>query len=160
LTSSGDKEHAGFVARLAPDKSLEVVVAGIVYANGLALSPDERTLYFTSTDPGSLHAAALDDEGMAGEVLLLADAPELSVADGLAVAADGTLFVAGFGTGRIFAWRNGALTTVAHDPTPPGLMGVASLALGAGPGFSPTALYATNLLQPRLAIIELTPAAL
>lgn len=156
-TASGEGAAApGHVGRIPSDGAPEILLDDIVYANGLAFSPDRSRVWITSTDPGSLLRAPLGSDGLpSGPVEVVADGPELAVADGLAVAPDGTVFIAGFGTGRIYAWHDDALVTVAEAEAPPGIAGVASLAFGAGPGFSETALYATNLLQPTLFMVEL-----
>ncbi len=156
-TASGEgADNPGHVGRIAPDGTTTVLLEDIVYANGLAFAPDLSEVWITSTDPGSLLRASLGEDGLPnGPVEVVADGPELAVADGLAVAPDGTVFIAGFGTGKIYAWHDDALVVVAEAETPPGIAGVASLAFGAGPGFSETALYATNLLQPKLVVVEL-----
>ena len=156
-TASGNGAEApGHVGRIV-DGVAEMLLEGIVYANGLAFSPDGGWVWLTSTDPGSLLRAPLGPDGLpGGAVEIVAEGPDLAVADGLAVAPDGTVFVAGFGTARIYAWTDGALITVAEAAAPPGIAGVASLAFGVGEGFSETALYATNLLQPKLFSVELT----
>jgi gluconolactonase len=156
-TASGaGAESPGHVGRFSPGGEAEVLLDDIVYANGLAFAPDHSRVWITSTDPGSLLMAPLGADGLpTGPAVVVADGPDLAVADGLAVAPDGTVFIAGFGTGKIYAWHDDALITVAAAEAPPGIAGVASLAFGAGPGFSGTALYATNLLQPKLFVIEL-----
>ena len=156
-TASGSGADApGHVGRIPGDGAPEILIEDIVYANGLAFSPDHSWVWITSTDPGSLLRAPLGTNGLPeGELEIIAEGPELAVADGLAVAPDGTVFVAGFGTGRIYAWHDDSLVTVAEAEAPPGIAGVASLAFGVGEGFSETALYATNLLQPKLVVIEL-----
>ncbi|MBM4372881.1 MAG: SMP-30/gluconolactonase/LRE family protein [Deltaproteobacteria bacterium] len=151
-TASGKgAAQPGHVGRLLTGGVPEPLIPDIVYANGLAFSPGHDRVWFTSTEPGSLLWAPLGPDGLPdGDVVVAAEGPDLLVADGLAVAPDGTVFVAGFGTGRIYAFTADGLLHVADAA-----LGVASLALGAGPGFSPTALYATNLLQPRVVTVEL-----
>ncbi len=157
FTSSGSQTDGepGYVGRLDAEGHPEVVVPDVVYANGLAFSPDGAVLYFTSTDPGSLLKAELDDQGAPGPVEVVCDSKDLAVADGLAVSPDGTVFVAGFGTGTLYAWTGNDLVGVAKDPSGLGIVGIASLAWGQGEGFSPTALYVTNLVKPVLAVVEL-----
>jgi uncharacterized repeat protein (TIGR03803 family) len=156
-TASGEgSANPGHVGRISNDGATTILLEDIIYANGLAFAPDHSRVWITSTDPGSLLSAPLGSNGLpSGPAEVIADGPDLAVADGLAVAPDGTVFIAGFGTGKIYAWHDDALVVVAQAEAPPGIAGVASLAFGAGPGFSLTALYATNLLQPKLVVVEL-----
>ena len=145
----------GHVARIKPDGDPEIMIQDIVYANGLALSPDGAWLYVNSSDPGSVLRVPLDSGGNpAGEPVVVAEGPDVTIADGLLMGPDGTLFIAAFGAGKIMALSGNDLTTVAEVPGSLELVGTASLAWG-GPGFSPTAIYATNLLKPVVYKIEL-----
>ena len=147
-SSGGNVEYYGHIGRLPVGETVpEVVVDGIVYANGLAFEPDGSALYVTSTDPGSVLRVALDDSGIAGEPEVVVDGADMAIADGLLMAPDGTLLIAGFGTGRLYAWRAGELHIVAEDAGM-AMFGVASLAWGAGDGFGDTTIYATNLMKP------------
>jgi hypothetical protein len=147
-SSGGNVEYQGHVGRLrVGDSTPEIIVDGIVYANGLAFEPDESALYVTSTDPGSVLRVALDTDGIAGEPEVIIDGADMAIADGLLMASDGTLLIAGFGTGRLYAWRDGVLSVVAEDAGL-GMFGIASLAWGAGAGFDEATIYATNLMKP------------
>ncbi len=156
FTASGaHNQYQGYIGRLAAGaQEPEIVLPDVKYANGLAFSPAGDMVYFTSSDPGSLHRVLLDDDGKPGTPELLSDDQLLTIADGLAVAGDGTVFVAGWATGKILAWAGGEIVTVAELPDK-GMLGTASLAFGQGPGFSSTALYATNLVKPQLFVVEL-----
>lgn len=157
-TASGDGAGApGHVGRIPANGEPQVLIDDVVYANGLAFSPDGLFVWFTSTDPGSLHRAPLDEDGLPGPTELVSDHEDLAVADGLAIAPDGTVFIAGFMRGKILAWAEDSLITVAEAPAPPGIAGVASLAFGRGEGFPETTLYATNLLQAQLIHVDLAP---
>jgi gluconolactonase len=88
------------VYRVAIDGSVTVVEKSLTRPNGVALSPDERTLYVTQSEPGRaiIMAYALDaNAGIVGS-RLFHDATDLAAAgasgltDGLTVAADGTIF--------------------------------------------------------------------
>jgi gluconolactonase len=93
------------VYRLDPDGSVHLLDDGLRFPNGIALSPDERTLYVANSD--SEHpvwiAYALDDAGAVQDRRVFADASDLvgdtnpGLPDGLAVATDGTLFATGPG---------------------------------------------------------------
>src|SRR5262249_32813518 len=76
------------VYRLAPDGSLSVL-ANCEYPNGLALSPDERTMYVANTRSSQyIHAIRLDADGnMIGRSIFadLNEGSEPGIPDGLKV---------------------------------------------------------------------------
>lgn len=93
------------VYRMGRDGKVTVIERELHRPNGVALSPDERTLYVTQSEPGKAIILALSLDG-AGNVtgrklfqdltdLVSQDAPGLP--DGLTVAADGTIFTTGPG---------------------------------------------------------------
>ncbi|WP_338037922.1 SMP-30/gluconolactonase/LRE family protein [Luteimonas abyssi] len=99
------------VYRLDPDGGLHLLDDTLSFPNGVALSPDGRTLYVANSDPQRpiWMAYTLDADGNAGERRVFADASDLmgddapGLPDGLAVAADGTLFATGPGGVIVFA---------------------------------------------------------
>lgn len=99
------------VYRLDPDGSVHLLDDGLTYPNGIALSPDERTLYVANSDPERpiWNAYALDADGNVATQRVFADVSDLAgdanpgLPDGLAVAADGTLFATGPGGVLVFA---------------------------------------------------------
>jgi sugar lactone lactonase YvrE len=153
-SSGGHNDWLGHIGRIPHGGEPEVLLADVTYANGLALSPDRKWLYFSSSQPGSIHRTPIIEDDKLGPPELLSEVEELTVADGLLMGPDGTLFVAGFAAGKILAWRAGLLTPVAATDDL-SLLGTATLAWGKGAGFSPTAIYATNLLKPSIFVIEL-----
>ena len=88
------------VYRLDPDGNLQVLDRELKYPNGIALSPDERTLYVANSDPTRpiWMAYSLDEKGDVKSKRVFADASDLAkkkwpgLPDGMRVAADGTLF--------------------------------------------------------------------
>ena len=96
--------HNG-VYRLDPDGTVTLLVDDLTRPNGIALSPDQRTLYVANSDPEAAVWMAYPVEGDLGlgEGRVLFDAtawvgPDRpGNADGMAVAADGTLFATGPG---------------------------------------------------------------
>ena len=94
------------VYRLAPDGSLSVL-APCEYPNGLALSPDERTMYVANTRSSKyVHAIALDADGYAVGRSIFADvnagdAP--GSPDGLKVDSLGRVYCTG--PGGIWVWN-------------------------------------------------------
>jgi gluconolactonase len=94
------------VYRLGTDGTVSVVDEEFHRPNGVALSPDERTLYVTQSDPKKaiIKSYALDEKGnVTGAGKLFADLTDLvskdapGLPDGLTVATDGTIFTSGPG---------------------------------------------------------------
>jgi len=82
------------VYHLAPRGGLEVIAKPAGRPNGIALSPDGRTLYVANTDEQNIRAYDLDRRGKtANERILIAKLP--SRPDGMRVDARGNLFVTG-----------------------------------------------------------------
>lgn len=106
LNASPVKEmaHNG-VYRLAPGGAVTLIDDALTFPNGVALSPDHRTLYVAVSDPGRpiLMAYDLDDDGRATSSRLFFDAasrmgPDApGLPDGLKVDARGRIFTTGPG---------------------------------------------------------------
>jgi gluconolactonase len=92
--------HSG-VYRLRPDGTLELLIDDLAAPNGIALSPDERTLYVTDVADArpAWYAYELVDGRPAARRLLADAAPWTAVRrggpDGLETDADGNVFAAG-----------------------------------------------------------------
>jgi gluconolactonase len=88
----------GAVYRIAPDGSSHLV-AWCEYPNGLALSPDERTLYVANTRwTAYIHAIEIDEAGNMVRRRIFADMSsdvEQGVPDGMKVDAAGRVFCTG-----------------------------------------------------------------
>ncbi|MDH5823258.1 SMP-30/gluconolactonase/LRE family protein [Luteimonas sp. RD2P54] len=99
------------VYRIDADGGVHLVDDGLSFPNGVALAPDGNTLYVANSDPERpiWMAYALDEAGNAGDGRVFADASDLvgddapGLPDGMAVAADGTLFATGPGGVLVFA---------------------------------------------------------
>lgn len=93
------------VYRLGPDGELTPLVRDLTFPNGIALSPDEATLYVAVSDPARpvLMAYPLAADGSVGPGRVLFDASHLvgegrpGLPDGMAVDRHGTLFATGPG---------------------------------------------------------------
>jgi gluconolactonase len=93
------------VYRVAQDGSVSVVERELTRPNGVALSPDERTLYVSQSEPTKaiVMAYSLDSFGKVTGKKLFQDFTDLigekapGLPDGLAVARDGTIFATGPG---------------------------------------------------------------
>ncbi|KAB7763199.1 SMP-30/gluconolactonase/LRE family protein [Xanthomonas maliensis] len=98
------------VYRLDADGSVHLLDDGLSFPNGIALSPDERTLYVSNSDPKRpiWMAYTLDARGAVTGKRVFADASDLvaqdapGLPDGMAVAADGHLFATGPGGVLVF----------------------------------------------------------
>lgn len=112
--------------------------------NGMGLSPDGRTLYVVSTflpEP-PLWSVPLDADGTPGTPVVITTFETGAAPDGLAVSADGTVWVALNLANKVVKVdpRTGATETVTTDVATP-----ASLAFGTGDAFDPCSLYVTEL---------------
>ena len=93
------------VYRLSPSGELSLLVRDLRFPNGIVLSPDERTLYVSNSDPERAIWMAYDvgDEGSVANGRVLFDATRLvregrkGLPDGMTVDASGNLFATGPG---------------------------------------------------------------
>ncbi|MBB5769939.1 SMP-30/gluconolactonase/LRE family protein [Xanthomonas euroxanthea] len=99
------------IYRLDTDGSVHLLDDSLSLPNGIALSPDERTLYVANSDPQRpiWMAYTLDANGAVTGKRVFADASDLvakdapGLPDGMAVSADGHLFATGPGGVIVFA---------------------------------------------------------
>ena len=94
---------SGGLYRLDRDGRTELMLEGLTISNGLGWSPDGNTMYLADTGPRVVHAFAFDGERGAideGRVLVTVD-EEVGGPDGLTVDAEGDLWIAIFGGGRV-----------------------------------------------------------
>ncbi len=97
----GAHDAPGRVFRWTPDGSLSLLVADLLYPNGIALSADERSLYVAETGANRVSRFALGADGAVGKQEILAQFEDGIGPDGIAFAADGRLFVTHRGTGTV-----------------------------------------------------------
>jgi gluconolactonase len=85
------------VFRLAPDGELAIVASDFDKPNGLAFSPDERTLYIDDSARRHIRAFNVDADGSLRNGSLFAEMPSSAPGspDGMKVDIDGRLYVAG-----------------------------------------------------------------
>lgn len=98
------------VYRLAPDGTLTAIITDLRAPNGLAFSPDQKTLYVSNADRQNpiWMAYPVTPDGGVGAGRVFADAKAFAAAgegapDGLKVDKDGNLFAAGPGGVHVFA---------------------------------------------------------
>jgi gluconolactonase len=98
------------VYRVDTDGTVHLLDDGLSFPNGIALSPDERTLYVSNSDQARplWMAYSLDDRGAVLDKRVFADASDLvgesspGLPDGMAVAGDGRIFATGPGGVLVF----------------------------------------------------------
>jgi sugar lactone lactonase YvrE len=89
--------------RLDPDLSVHRMDTGYAIANGLGWSPDERTMYVTDSPRRAIYAYDYDAATgvIANRRQLISTDGESGVPDGLAVDADGFIWSARWGAGKV-----------------------------------------------------------
>jgi sugar lactone lactonase YvrE len=116
-----DDHHAGGGALYRFDWAgrTELMLNGLTISNGLGWSPDGRTMYLVDSGPRVVHAFAFDgDRGTISDGRVLVAVPaEVGAPDGMTVDADGDLWVAIYGGGRVHRYSpDGVLREVATVP--------------------------------------------
>lgn len=126
LNDAVEKElpHNG-VYLYQPDAPLKLVIDDLSFPNGIALSPDETTLYVAVSDPENavIMAYDLDANGTASNGRVFFDAgPELKdgggLPDGMVVANNGTIFATGPEGVYVLAPETGAVLGVISTGMP------------------------------------------
>ena len=109
----------GALYRLDPKGQVELVLDDLTISNGLGWSPDGTIMYLADSGPRVVHEFRFD--GDAGTIsdgrVLITVAEEVGAPDGLTVDADGDLWVAIYGGGRVNRYSpDGALRDVLPVP--------------------------------------------
>jgi sugar lactone lactonase YvrE len=93
----------GALYRLDQNGQLEMMLGGLTISNGLGWSPDGSIMYLADSGPRLVHAFRFDGAtGTISEDRVLITVPEeLGAPDGLTVDAEGDLWVAIYGGGRV-----------------------------------------------------------
>ncbi len=96
------------VYRLRPDGALDLIDADLTFPNGIALSPDERRLYVSVSDPNGpkLMVYDLGPDGLPTAKALFFDMPPgqpngLGMPDGMCLDTEGRLYATGAGGGLV-----------------------------------------------------------
>ena len=109
----------GALFRLDPDRRCRKMDEGFAVSNGIAWSPDDRTMYFADSPTGSIFAYEFDvDDGEIANRRLFASTTELGgLPDGATVDADGCYWSALFGGGGVARFDPaGRLITIVRLP--------------------------------------------
>lgn len=143
VTDSGNwKKKNGYLLRFTPDGKGEILAGPFGYANGLALSSDEKCLFMVESDTDRIFRFPLADSGVIGS-------PEIYAVDvgrfpdGLAIDAEGNLYAACYASDEIHRINSsGEKSLLAHDRQGILLGGPTNMAFG-GEKFD--VLYVANL---------------
>lgn len=116
VTDSGNwMKRNGFLLRFDAGGHGAILAGPFGYANGLALSADDRRLFMVESDTDSVLRFEIDPDGKLGEPEVYAEQVG-RLPDGLALDADANLFVCCYASDEI--WRIGhdrRKTLLAHD---------------------------------------------
>jgi sugar lactone lactonase YvrE len=129
----------GTLHRLDPDGTTTVVLTGVTVSNGLVWTPDGGTAYYVDSATQRVDAFSVDADGeLTGRRPFAVVPAEAGVPDGLALDADGEVWVAVNGGGAVHRYdRDGRLDGVVEVP----VSGVTACAFG-GPDLD--RLYVTT----------------
>jgi len=101
------------------------------FANGMAMAPDRKSLYFVESNVPCVSAVAIEADGSAGAIRRVTSDVQ-NVPDGLAFAPDGTLYICCYEPSRIYRLKTGGVpelliedraSTVISHPTNVALKG-------------------------------------
>jgi gluconolactonase len=97
--SEGKEMHCNGVFHRAPDGTLTLLVEDFERPNGLAISPDGRTIYIDDTARGHIRAFDLGSDGTITNGRVFADirSSEPGVPDGMKLDSDGNIWCTGAG---------------------------------------------------------------
>jgi sugar lactone lactonase YvrE len=114
--------HAGTLYRFDPDGSTHVMLRHVTNSNGLAWSPDQRTMYYIDTP--TLAVQAFDNDHATGHIenprVIIRIPESLGGPDGMTIDAEGKLWVAIWGAGQVHRYdpATGALLQTIYVPAP------------------------------------------
>ena len=134
-------EPTGALYRLDPDLRITRMDQGFILSNGIAWSPDERTMYFCDSRPGRIWAYDYDAEtgAITNRRLFVDFQRRQGRPDGCATDADGGLWVAEISAGQVVRFDpSGAESATIHVP----VSRPTSIAFG-GPGLR--TLFVTSM---------------
>lgn len=117
-TDSGEwKGNVGRLMRFERDGSGIDVACGFGYANGLALSLDEKEIFMVESDTNSVHRIELLDDGIRSGAIEVYAKNVGHLPDGLCLDSEGNLLVTSYGSHEILSVdKKKKISLVAHDP--------------------------------------------
>jgi sugar lactone lactonase YvrE len=121
-----------------------------VFANGMAMAPDGQGLYVVESEAPCVSYVPIEADGSAGRKRVVIDGVR-NVPDGLAFAADGSLFISCYEPSRIYRWReNSGLQVLIEDSAATVIAHPTNIA------FKGNRLYTANLGRWHITEIDLT----
>lgn len=143
FTDSGSWDHVnGCVYRLRASGDHEYFAGPFAFANGLALSADERFLFVAESQRDSVHRIAIHEDGSAGEAEIYATGLS-RVPDGLVLDVEGNLYVTCYASDNIYrVTPRREIHLLAYDPEGTRIARPTNAAFG-GPSFDD--LFVANL---------------
>ncbi|HWF17900.1 MAG TPA: SMP-30/gluconolactonase/LRE family protein [Verrucomicrobiae bacterium] len=152
VTDSGQfRKRNGCLIRFTPDGEGQVLTGPLGYANGLALSADEKTLLMVESDTNSVFRFEIRADGSVGPHSVYA-AECGRFPDGLTLDADGNLYICCYASDEI--WRiapSGVKELFAWDPWAVRLGSPTNMAFG-GKDFDE--LYFANLARTTITRVK------
>lgn len=131
VTDSGNwKKQNGYLLRFTPDGQGTVAAGPFGYANGLALSADEKTLFMVESDRDRILSFEVNADGSVGEAKVYAeDVGRLP--DGIALDADGNLYATCYASDEIHRFSpSGERAVLIYDHHALTIGGPTNLAFG------------------------------
>jgi len=98
---SNAETPVGVIYRIEQDGAIEVVAEGMRFPNGLVLSPDAALLYVAETCAQRLVVLEVRSDGSLSQPEEFAPTPGGVGGDGICLDAEGNIYVAHYGAGRI-----------------------------------------------------------
>jgi gluconolactonase len=127
------------------------------FANGMALSADQRTLYVVCSFLPGVEQISINEDGTAGERSVLLHMPQ-TCPDGLAIDNDGALLISCYAPNTIYRLSpDGQLTTVIHDWEAHTICNPTNIAFG---GAENKQLFIANLGRWHIARMDMDVAGL
>jgi sugar lactone lactonase YvrE len=105
------------LARIDADGAVHAAADGLMFPNGMVITPDDRTLIVGESFSGALTAFAKAPDGTLSDRRTWAQLPEGSIPDGICLDAEGAIWVASPMTKTVLRVREGGavLETIALD---------------------------------------------
>lgn len=114
------EQGTGALYRLDLDGTVTKMIDGVTCSNGIAWSPDEKTMYYIDTPTRQVVAYDYDQES--GDIrnhrVAVHVAPEDGMPDGMAIDEEGMLWVAHWGGSQVIRYHPGEGTILERIPVP------------------------------------------